>query len=195
MPRPLRVRFAGAYYHIFNRGVERRSIYEDVQDRKLFVHYLEEAVLQFNVDVFAYCLMDNHYHLFLKTNDVNLDKFVQKMQGRFVQYFNLRHNRVGGLFQGRYKSRVVDSDSYALTVTRYIHRNALEIPGVKCCEDYPWSSYSAYLGNQNSPKWLKTDEIMSMLEPNKKTAKQAFVDFHKMVPEGSDPYGTKEWIG
>src|SRR3989338_17101 len=191
MPRPPRVRAAGAYYHVFNRGVERRPIVEDDWDRKMFLRVLGRAIHQYGTRLFAYCLLDNHYHLFLQTPEANLDLVMRDFQGQYVQYFNLIHDRVGPLFQGRYQSPLVQVDAYALQVTRYIHRNPVEagLITATALQEYRWSSYPSYTGHLPRWPWLDTEWILSQFHQDAGQALKLFVASHQ-GPGGSAPPGT-----
>ncbi len=188
MPRPSRMIYEEAFYHVFNRGVNKMPIFFDELDNKIFIKILRHEALEMNVRVFAYCLMPNHYHLFIQTKNANLNIFMQKLAGRYVQLVNFRHSRVGALFQGRYQNRLVDIDSYALRLTRYIHLNPVIAGYAKRPQDYPWSSYNSYRDNQNS--WISTDLPLELLGGKNKASFRQFEKFHETVPEGSDPYGT-----
>jgi hypothetical protein len=111
------------------------------------------------------------------------------IQSKHAQLINLRHDRVGPLFQGRYKSKLIDADSYALAVTRYIHRNPVEI-GYASFQNYAWSSYSSYTRNDSKNKWLDTSFMLNYFDTNRRTALQKFNQFHQIVPGGPGPIGT-----
>jgi REP element-mobilizing transposase RayT len=116
---------------------------------------------RFDVDIFAYVLMDNHYHLLLRTNSANLSKSMQWLGTTYTTRFSLRHARNGHLFQGRYKSIIVENDSYLLQLSYYIHRNPLRAGWVKRLIDYRWTSYPAYAYQRRYPEWLNTNLILS----------------------------------
>lgn len=182
MPRRPRFLFEGAFYHAFNRGVEQRSIALDDLDRRTFLQNLADAVEEFQFRLFVYCLMDNHFHLFLQTPLPNLNQIMQAVQGRYAQYINMRHRRVGALFQGRYKARLVDTERYALTLARYIHRNPLEAGLIRHLEDYPWSSYPAYVGTQPKWKWLETPWLLNQFHEDPLASVEQFEGFHLIPP-------------
>ena len=104
MARPLRLEFPGALWHVTNRGVEQRSIYADDRDRRRFLHLLAHVVIERRWHLFAFVLMTNHYHLLFETPDTNLSRGMRDLDGDYASHFNLRHRRVGHLFQGRFKS-------------------------------------------------------------------------------------------
>lgn len=118
---------------------------------------------RFDVDIFAYVLMDNHYHLLLRTNRSNLSKCMQWLGTTYTTRFNLRHSRSGHLFRGRYKSIIVENDSYLKQLSYYIHRNPLRAGIVSRLIDYDWSSYAAYAYNSSCPNWLDINLILSQI--------------------------------
>ncbi len=124
MARPLRIQFPDAWYHVMNRGRRGDLIFKDKGDYYAFIDLLKDCVEMWNIRVVAYCLMGNH--ILLQTPDANLSRCMRHINGVYTQYFNRTHGLDGHLFRGRYKSILVDSDSYLLELLRYIHRNAFE---------------------------------------------------------------------
>jgi len=161
MARSWRIEFEGAYYHVLSRGNEGTNIFYDVRDRKIFLETIGEVTERFDVDVFAYVLMSNHYHLLLKTNRANLSRAMQWLGVTYTRRFNNRHSRSGHLFQGRFKSIIVENDAYALELSCYIHRNPLRAGIVKRLVDYKWSSYPIYAYGGKGPSFLNTDLVLS----------------------------------
>ena len=161
MARAWRIEYQGAYYHVLSRGNEQRPIFLDDSDRLLFLDLLGEFSARFDIDVFSYVLMDNHYHLLLRTQLPNLSKSMQWLGVTYTRRFNLKHIRSGHLFQGRFKSILIENDAYVMQLSCYIHRNPLRAKVVKRLADYRWSSYLAYAYGKKRPDWLKTDLILS----------------------------------
>lgn len=176
---------AGGYYHIYNRGVEKREIFLDADDYKTFLGYIKlyltEPDLQglalkvspshqpknfvTEIDLLAYCLMPNHFHLFIKqTTDRGMAKFMQSVVQRYVMYFNKKYARVGTLFQGRYKTVLINNENQFIYITKYIHRNPINIlpsgPGPEGLSEYKYSSYGNYLGLFKQ-KWIKMEDVLS----------------------------------
>src|SRR3990167_11403612 len=170
------------YYHIYNRGIEKREIFLDEQDCKVFLYYLklylsppEELVamsqeilrvrrfiplnLYKQVDLLSFALMPNHIHLLIKQHTKDgIIKFMQRLSTSYVMYFNKKYERVGSLFQNTYKAALVESDSYLLHLSRYIHLNSF---GLKSSLDLVnFSSYPNYLGEKQA-SWVKPQEILS----------------------------------
>ena len=164
MGRAWRIEYEGALYHILSRGNEQKDIFYDDQDRLLFLATIGEMSERFEIDVFAYVLMGNHYHLLLKTNRANLSKSMQWLGVTYTRRFNLRHFRSGHLFQGRFKSIIVQNDAYLMRLSCYIHRNPLRAGIVKRLADYRWSSYKAYAYGDKAPEWLITKQIFSQFK-------------------------------
>ena len=160
MPRPPRLEYPNAFYHVMNRGRNRETIFHDEWDFKLFLDIIAESVDKFNIVVHCYCLMDNHYHLLLETPDANLRKAMQFIGWRYVTSYNKKYNSIGPLFQSRYKAILVDKDNYLLELSRYIHLNPIEAGS--SLGDYKWSSYPAYIGLESTPDWLCKNVVFSM---------------------------------
>jgi putative transposase len=163
MARAWRIEYEGALYHVLSRGNERRDIFFDDEDRTLFLIGLSEAGERFAVDVLAYVLMGNHYHLLLRTRRANLSKAMQWLGLSYTTRFNFKQSRSGHLFQGRFKSMLVQNDAYLLQLSYYIHRNPLRAGMVERLADYRWSSYPAYAYENRAPEWLNTEVILSQL--------------------------------
>jgi putative transposase len=204
MARPWRIEFEGALYHVLSRGNGQQDIFYDDHDRHLFLKTIGEMSERFEMDVFAYALMGNHYHLLLRTNQANLSKSMQWLGLAYTRRFNLLHSRSGHLFQGRFKSIIVQNDAYLLGLSCYIHRNPLRAGIVKRLADYSWSSYTSYAYGRKFPEWLKTDLVLSQFkgaDKNKayrekvqnyaKEEKKLWEDFHHGLIIGSKKYVDK----
>ena len=165
MPRPQRIEYENAFYHVMNRGRARQAIFQDERYYQAFLDTLAEAYQRFHCIIHAYCLMGNHYHLLLETPNANLSRIMRHINGVYTQ----RHNRLkhtdGPLFRGRYKAILVDKDAYLLQLSRYIHRNPIDMkqPMVRNLHDYQWSSYPAYTANVKAPDWLCRETSYQML--------------------------------
>jgi len=178
MPRPIRIEYEDAYYHVMNRGSGRQAIFHSDVYYQAFMETLSEARERFQLVIHSYCLMGNHYHLLLQTPLGNLGRIMRHINGVYTQ----RHNRLkhtdGPLFKGRYKAILIEEDAYLLALSRYIHRNPIESkrPIVKKLEQFPWSSYPAYINKTKAPEWLHRETLYSMLNQRQKyKAYQAYV--------------------
>jgi len=165
MARPLRIEYEGAYYHVLSRGNKLQAIFLSDQDRYTFLKTLGRMSERFEVDIIAFVLLNNHYHLLLRTNHPNLSKSMQWLGTTYTTIFNLNHSQKGHLFQGRFKSILVENEPYLMQLSYYIHRNPLRAGMVQRLIEFPWSSYPAYAYNRRRPDWLKTDLILSQFEP------------------------------
>ncbi|MBI2089114.1 MAG: transposase [Deltaproteobacteria bacterium] len=161
MARPLRIEYPGAYYHIMNRGLSRRNIFLEDKGRGQFLDLLSDISRLWKIEIFAYCLMDNHYHLLLQTPKGGLARAMRHLDGIYTQRFNRAHHRDGPLFRGRYKAILIDAEEYFLSVVRYIHQNPLQARVVSDMDRYRWSSHRGYLYQGECPQWLNTRSVLS----------------------------------
>jgi putative transposase len=183
MSRPLRIAFPGALYHVTSRGNARAAIYINDADRRRFLDLLTDVVQHVNWLCHAFCLMDNHYHLVLETPDGNLSKGMRQLNGIYTQQFNRHHNRVGHVFQGRYKAILVERDSYLLTLCRYVVLNPVRAGMVKAVSAYHWSSYRATVGLDPCPSFLQTDWLLTQFAQDRLEAQRRYGQF---VQDGID---------
>jgi REP element-mobilizing transposase RayT len=181
MSRPIRIEFPDALYHVTARGDRREAIFDDDLDRRLFLSTLEQVVNRFNWVCHAWCLMDNHYHLLIQTPDGNLSKGMRQLNGVYTQASNRRHQRVGHLFQGRFKAILVDGDAYLLELSRYVVLNPVRAGMVKAPADWPWSSYRASVGLEPPQPWLAVDGLLVHFAEQRSLAQTRYAKF---VAEG-----------
>lgn len=169
MARPLRVEYAGALYHVMNRGNRRERVFRRQADYELFVERLGRFAAEFEIDVLCYCLMPNHFHLFIRTRRANLSRFMQSLLTSYTVFVNRRDQACGHIFQGRFKSQVVEGQGYFATLSRYIHLNPVRAAALKhqpveerrrVLAEYRWSSFAAIAGLVASPDWLKVGEVL-----------------------------------
>ena len=177
MARPLRITFPDAFYHVTSRGNEQKAVFKSNSDREKFLSYLESAAERYNAVIHAFCLMDNHYHLLLETPSANLPQIMRHINGAYTTYFNIKRSRSGHLFQGRYKAILVDKDTYAKELSRYIHLNPVRAHMAKVPGDYPWTSYNAYIGESKAPDWLHREFILAYFGKQTATAQKRYREF------------------
>ncbi|MGH7884760.1 MAG: transposase [Thermodesulfobacteriota bacterium] len=158
--RPLRIEYSGAFYHITSRGNEKKDIFRDETDFYNFLELLEKEIKQQRWKCYSYCLMNNHYHLLIEIHEANLVKGMTRLNGSYTQRFNKRHKRVGHLFQGRYKSIIVDKDNYLLELSRYILLNPVRANMVNKPEQWKWSSYRSMIGLDNDINFLERSYVL-----------------------------------
>ena len=198
MARPLRLEFPGAVYHITARGNARQDVYLDDDDRREFLRLLARESEQQRWQCYAYCLMGNHYHLLIETPEPNLVRGMRRLQGVYTQAFNRRHGRVGHLFQGRYKSILVDRDAYGLELCRYIVLNPVRAGWVSEPGDWPWSSYLETAGETSSLSWLKRDWVLGQFAEDGTAAGNAYAHFVAQGIGGRSPWEDLRgqiWLG
>jgi len=181
MSRPLRIEYPGAWYHVMIRGRRREKIFASSEDYEIFIAVLREAVAMWNLQVAAYCLMSNHYHLLLHTPDGNISRCMRHINGVYTQHYNRRHNIDGHLFRGRYKSVTVAGDSYLLEVLRYIHRNPLKAGLVKKLDDFKWSSHKGYTSRAKKWHWLYKDFMLSLFSGKYGKARKAYIEYISQI--------------
>ena len=181
MARPLRVEYPGAYYHVMARGLERSSIFRDDRDRKKFLELLGEIRDEEGWVVHGYCQMGNHFHLFLETPRGKLSEGMRRLNGRYAQWFNFRHGRVGHLLQGRFKAVLLEKGAHALELCRYVVLNPVRAGIVERVEDWRWSSYRATAGMVRCPEWLETEWTIRQFG---RTLKQARAEYVRFVAQG-----------
>ena len=157
------MRYSGARYHVNARGNARQRIFFGTEDYERFLEQLSSALEKDQVILYAYCLMPNHYHLFVETPLGNIHRFEQRLNTAYGMYYRYRHNRPGHCFQGRYGSKLVSGDDYVTRLTRYIHLNPVETEAMKHrslaerkahLQAYCWSSLPGYLAKNRASEWI-----------------------------------------
>ncbi len=174
MARPLRVEYPHAVYHITSRGNEKKAIFKDDQDRQSFLKILHRVHERYNWICYAYCLMDNHYHLAIETPDGNVAIGMRQLNGVYTQAFNRRHRRNGHLFEGRYKAILVQKDSHLLEVCRYIVLNPVRAGTVEEPADWRWSSYRAMVGRRASEPFLQRAWLLRQFSEDREKAEKGY---------------------
>ncbi len=184
MARQARNWHPGGYFHVLQRGVARRTLFTDDEERLRFLDFLESALGHDNHELLAWCLMGNHVHLAIRQGNVGLGDFIKRSFGRYAQWFNIRHRRVGHLYQERYKSIQIGTDAYLKELVRYIHLNPVKARIVPKPERYRWSSHSAYLGKTGPlSDVLNTTSVLGQYSGSTARARASFA---KYVNSGMD---------
>lgn len=189
MSRQLRVEYPGALYHLYSRGNEKHPIFRSDEDRYYFLRVLDDAYGKFGFVLQTYCLMPNHYHLCATPTLGTLSRAMHLINTSYSVYFNKKHERCGHVFQGRYRSIIVETQCYAYELSRYIHLNPVRASIVTQPQDYPWSSFLDYLGSRRPPSWLDLSTVLGtnpMIWPENREAYQSYVlaGIGKDAPEG-----------
>ncbi len=196
----------GGYYHLYNRGVEKRIIFIDHQDYSVFLRFLKEYLLppyhpdlttlanlnkrrhpincSSDIDLLAFCLMPNHFHLFIKQKTKRgIKKFMQTLLINYAMYFNYKYDRRGPLFEGRYKAVLIEGEPQFLHIGRYIHLNPKGILAKEqSLQDYEYSSYPYYLGERKAD-WLKPKEILEMFRSPKNLLPKDILSYQSFVED------------
>lgn len=176
MARQAREKSESGIYHVMLRGINKQQIFFEEQDYKRFIRILIDCKKVSKFELYAYCLMNNHIHLLIKENGEPLSLIMKRIGCRFVYWYNAKYERVGHLFQDRFRSEPIETDEYFLCALRYIHQNPVDAGLVKTCADYPFSSYNWYFENG---VLVDKERILSMMNINQ------FKQFH-LAPNETD---------
>jgi len=178
MARSLRLSFENAFYHITARGIRKENIFYSDKDKFVFIDKMNETFEKYSFVCYAYCLMDNHYHLFIKTPFANISEGMHYLNTSYTNWFRAKYKLVGSVFQGRYKSILVDKDSYALILSAYIHLNPIRAGIIENLNNYYFSSFLDYTGKRSPVvKRLDTSLILSRFSNNNKQAQKQYMQY------------------
>lgn len=193
MPRLARLDAPGVLHHVMGRGIERKRIFTNDEDRSDFINRLDAIAEDGGMGIYAWSLMPNHFHLLCKTGKRPLSANMRRMLTGYVVNFNKRHKRYGHLFQNRYKSIVVQEDAYLKELVRYIHLNLLRAKIVKDMDELnhcPWSGHSALMGNIKRP-WQSCDYVLAYFGKKRSQRK----NYQHFVAEGIEKGRRPELVG
>lgn len=195
MARPLRIEYPYAWYHVMNRGRRGEAIFADDKDYLAFTELLKETSEMWDIRVAAYCLMPNHYHMLVQTPEANISRSMRHINGVYTQRYNSRHHCDGQLFRGRYKSILIDTDSYLLQAVRYIHRNPIRAGLTDTLDTYKWSSHKGYLSIAPKWDWLYKTPVLAMLSQNRKNWLRYYKNWVSVeeTDEVSEAINGKKW--
>lgn len=175
MPRGARQNSESGLYHIILRGHNRQIIFEDDEDKEKFLQTLKRYKESNKFKIYGYCLMGNHIHMLLHEQNENMGVIMRRIGASYVYWYNFKYKRCGHLFQDRYKSEVVETDQYFLTVLRYIHTNPKKAGLVKDTSEYKWSSYNDYISNAGI---TDKDFALKIINNDNKKAVEEFIKLH-----------------
>ncbi len=179
MPRGPRLDAKGALHHVMARGIEKRTIFHTNRDRQDLVNRLADIVPASGTAVYAWSLLPNHFHLVVRTGTVGLSRVMRRLLTGYAVSFNLRHKRVGRLFQNRFKSIVVEEEPYLLELVRYIHLNPFRVGLVKSVGElsrYRWSGHATLMGTAERP-WQDVEYVLERFGTSVWEARQAYCEF------------------
>lgn len=179
MARPLRIEYPDAVYHVSNHGADGQRVFPSAKYYDVFLEGLAETCSRLNVEILAYCLLRDQYHLVIKTPEANLSRFMRQVDGLYTQNYQRMKNSDGSLFKGRYKAVLVQEDKYLLPLTRFVHLK------VKASDlaSYPYSSYGYFTRKAQPPEWFNRDATLRQL---KGPASKRAVNYRKYVKDGVD---------
>lgn len=180
MPRGPRQRSETGIYHVMLRGVNRQNIFFDEQDRKHYLASLKKAKGELNFILYAFCLMTNHVHLVLKEMNEPLERTIRRIGVSHAGFINWKYDRVGHLFQGRYRSETIESEAKLLACVRYVHNNPVKAGMVRTPQEYCWSSYATYLQKQEPQSLVDTDYMLELFSNKTDVAKNEFIKFSNL---------------
>ncbi len=183
MPRTARKKFNEAFYHIMSRSISEINLFQSDEDKSYYLTLLKKYTLMHQCSIYAYCLMDNHVHLFINPQGFDISKFMHCLNNAYVSYFNRRYQRRGHLFQGRFASTIVTNDAYGLTLAAYIHNNPKIYEKYRGREeDYPYSSYGIYVGKRQDVEGIvDKNYILKLFSVDPKNAVKKCYYFTKMM--------------
>jgi len=177
MARQLRIEYGGAFYHVTSRGNGKCAIFLSGDDRYFFLKCLRDACERFSCVIHVYCLMGNHYHLFIETPRGNLSGIMHLVNTSYSIYFNHKHAHCGHPFQGRYKAILVQAEEYARDLAAYIHLNPVRAGITDSPESYPWSNYRDYLGIVQPPPWTTISFVLSFFGSKQAEARRKYAEY------------------
>ena len=189
MARQKREDYSGAWHHVMNRGARKAPIFRHVDHCTLFLSILGEAVERFGVEIHAYSLMPNHYHLLVRVPLGNLSQCLRHINGTYTQWLNRRHAWDGPVFRGRFRSQLIEKEDYLRLLIAYIHLNPLKAGLVTKIDSSAWTSHLAYMGKESGPDWLRSDVFLDLFD-GKKALREFILSVHQHVidfPEDFNP--------
>lgn len=187
MARRLRIEIADGLYHVTNRRLGRRDIVRDDLDRTEWLRLLGRIATRYRWRVFACVLLDNHFHIYLRTPEPNLSAGMHDLESGYASQFNRRHDRRGPLFQGRFHAVLVEDDSHSWEISRYVHLNSTRAGVAAHPANYRWSSYGAYLDAKKAPKWVDWRTVLAEFAGTEGAARIAYRRFVDAGLNGGAP--------
>ena len=192
MPREARIDYPGALHHVIGRGIERSKIFEEDTDKEKFLLRLKLLLDKSGMQCYAWCIMDNHFHLLLLTGKTPLSEFMRKLLTGYAVNYNKEHKRIGHLFQNRYKSILCDRDEYLLPLIRYIHLNPVRVKKVEINKlpGYKWTSHKEMINKQKKEdKLIEAEEVLGYFGKRRKEAIARYVEYVREGKELREDYG------
>jgi putative transposase len=184
MSRSARIKSRSGIYHVMLRGANKQEIFHDDGDNNTFLNIVEKYKMISDMNLYAWCLMNNHVHLLLKEGSEELSITMKRIGVSYVSYYNWKYRTTGHLFQDRFKSENVETERYFLTVLRYIHQNPVKAGIVQAVDEWRWSSCPEYYGkNIDSRKLVDIDFPLNLFSDNRTVANERFQKFNEEANE------------
>jgi REP element-mobilizing transposase RayT len=191
MGRPWREEYKGGIYHVIARGNNKEYIFKESIDKGYFIKQIKETVEGMGYLVYGFVLMDNHYHIIIQTLDKKLQGIMHQINNKYSKYFNSKYERVGHVFQGRYKAILVQDERHLIGLLRYVHQNPVVAHICKTVEEYKWSSDIFY--RKSMKGFVNIDTVLNMLDDNSKEANQKYKEL--MLEKAEEDYEKVKVIG
>lgn len=195
MARAIRIHVRGAVYHVMSRGNKGDHVFDYDDDKHTFIKILGAGVERYGVELYVFCIMNNHYHLLLEAPADNMPAFMQYVGSGYGGYMRRRRGWIGHVFAGRYKSLCVQKELYLAALSRYVHLNPVRAEMVVKPEDYSWSSYRSYIGEDDPPPWLNIDWLLKRHGTQEREARKKYQAFMEAGMDNPDEYPSEEAIG
>ncbi len=178
MPRQGRIDYPGALNHIIGRGIERKAIFKEEADKVAFLKRIKENLAKSSMRCYAWCVMDNHFHLLMETGKTGLPEFMRRLLTGYAVYYNTKHKRSGYLFQNRYKSIICDKDRYLLSLIRYIHLNPVKanVVGIEKLNKYQWTGNKELIGDEDEGI-IERQEVLGYFGKRQQQARKEYEGF------------------
>jgi REP element-mobilizing transposase RayT len=195
MSRKSRIRDAHLPHHIISRSIPELLLFKTNRDKEKYIELLKEASIEFQIEVLAYCLMDNHVHILLHPKGADISKIMRKINNTYAKYYNRTHSRRGHLFNERFKNKIIKNENYLLRASTYIHNNAKDIPEYSNkIEEYPYSSLKYYLGKKDTSELINTRIILRHLDKDYKKSIRAYSKLMQIQTKGLKDFFNKTEI-
>lgn len=192
MSRPVRIEFPGAVYHVTSKGRGDQVVFKDKEDRGVFLNVVENVVDRFGWLVHSYVLMDSHYELVVECPEANLSKGMRQLNGVYTQHVNRRHDQEGPIFQGRFKSVLLEKKHYLLPVCRHVVLNPQHTNNPQNYREYKWSSYRALAGQVKTPKFLHDETVLAYFGKREQEAQRKYRDYIKQGVGEASPLDSRK---
>lgn len=189
MSRPIRIEFPGAIYHVTSRGQAGQKIFVDDEDRHFFLEWMGKIAQRFHWKCHAYCLMQDHYHLVIETDDANLSAGMRELNGTYTQRYNRRYELQGPVMQGRFKAILLERETCLLQVCRHVVLNPLRVKEVRQLEKYRWSSYRATAGIDDAVPGVSYEWLWAQFGKRQKKVFERYQEYVKQGVKLEAPWG------